>query len=67
MTAKRPKELKWIGKDLPDGRPIYFINDVEPRDYSEEETATLTDEQIAHALSSGLYGPEKPGKESDGK
>lgn len=55
MTPKRPKELKWIGKMLPDGRPIYFVNDVEPRDYTEQETDALTQDQLQSARSSGLY------------
>ena len=66
MTPKRPKELKWIGKELPDGRPIYFVHDVEPRDYTESETAELTQEQLQSARSSGLYrevhGADKPTK-----
>ena len=55
MTPKRPKELKWIGKNLPDGRPVEFVNDVEPRDYTESETAELTQDQLQSARSSGLY------------
>jgi len=55
MTPKRPKELKWIGKMLPDGRPMYFVNDVEPRDYTEQETDELTQDQLQSARSSGLY------------
>ena len=55
MTPKRPKELKWIGKTYGDGRPVEYINDVEPRDYSEEETAQLTQDQLASARRSGLY------------
>ena len=55
MTPKRPKELKWIGKELPDGRPVYFVNDLEPRDYTESETNELTQDQLQSARSSGLY------------
>lgn len=55
MTPKRPKALKWIGDMYGDGRPVQFINDVEPRDYNEEETAQLSQEQLASARHSGLY------------
>ncbi len=63
MTTKRPKELKWVGENYGDGRPVYFLNNVEPRDHSEEETAALSDEQINDALKSGLYEGDKPSKE----
>ena len=55
MPAKRPKALKWIGDNYGDGRPVNFINDVEPRDYTETETAELTNEQLTSARQSGLY------------
>lgn len=55
MSTKRPKALRWIGDMLPDGRPVAFIQIVEPRDHDEAETAALSDEQIALALHSGLY------------
>ncbi len=55
MTPKRPQELKWIGKNYGDGRPVEFIHDLEPRDHSEEETSALSQDQLASARSSGLY------------
>lgn len=66
MTPKRPKALKWTGDNLPDGRPIRFINDVEPRDYDEDETDALTQDQLQSARSSGLYR-EVPQSESKSK
>src|SRR4051812_122827 len=67
MTPKRPKELKWIGKTYGDGRPVEFINDVEPRDYDEAETAELSQDQLASARRSGLYrevAPPEPKKKT---
>lgn len=55
MTPKRPKALKWIGENLPDGRPVEFIQTVEPRDHDEDETAALTQEQLSAVRHSGLY------------
>lgn len=55
MPPKRPKALKWTGKHLPDGRPEMFINTVEPRDYDEDETALLNNDQLTDARHSGLY------------
>ena len=67
MTVKRPKELKWIGETYGDGRPVQFISNVEPRSFSPEETATLTDEQITSALQSGLYDAAETAKEGKGQ
>ena len=47
MTPKRPKTLKWIGNELPDGRPERFLEFVPPRDLTEEETDALTQDQLA--------------------
>jgi hypothetical protein len=55
MTPRRPKALKWIGDNLPDGRPVEFIQTVEPRDHDEDETAALTQEQLSAVRHSGLY------------
>lgn len=66
MTVKRPKALKWIGQNYGDGRPVEFINDVEPRDHSPEETDALSIDQISNALKSGLYEPVESGKEGKG-
>jgi hypothetical protein len=55
MAPKRPKALKWIGDNLPDGRPVAFIQTVEPKDYSEEEVAFLSNDQLTAARHSGLY------------
>ena len=46
MTPKRPKSLKWIGAELPDGRPERFLEFVPPRDLTEEETDALDQEQL---------------------
>lgn len=71
MTPKRPKELKWIGAGYPDGRPVEFIQIVEPKDHNEEETDALSNEQLAAARHSGLYEEihdkaGKTAKESEG-
>jgi hypothetical protein len=55
MAPKRPKALKWIGDNLPDGRPVAFIQTVEPKDYSEDEVAFLSNDQLTAARHSGLY------------
>lgn len=55
MTPKRPKALKWTGTMYGDGRPVEFINDLEPRDYDDAETAQLSQDQLASARRSGLY------------
>lgn len=47
MTPKRPQSLKWIGAELPDGRPERFLEFVPPRDLTEEETDALTQDQLA--------------------
>lgn len=69
MTAKRPKELKWIGKNYGDGRPVEFIQTVEPKDHNAEETDALSDDQLAAARHSGLYEEvhDKAGKPAEGK
>jgi hypothetical protein len=68
VTAKRPKALKWIGPMLPDGRPERYLDDVPPRDLSEDETDALTHEQLAiirqhHDLYKEVHAPE-PKKKS---
>ena len=55
MAPKRPKALKWIGDNLPDGRPVAFIQTVEPKDYSEDEVVFLSNDQLTAARHSGLY------------
>lgn len=46
MTPKRPKSLKWIGNELPDGRPERFYDDIPARDLTDEETDALSQEQL---------------------
>ncbi len=65
MSAKRPKELKWVGETYGDGRPVQFLQDLEPRDYTAAETEVLTDEQVTSALKSGLYDAAEPAKSKD--
>ena len=47
MTPKRPKSLKWVGNELPDGRPERYLEFVPARDLTEDETDALTQEQLA--------------------
>ena len=47
MTPKRPKSLKWIGAELPDGRPERYLEFVPARDLTEDETDALTQDQLA--------------------
>jgi hypothetical protein len=47
MTPKRPKSLKWIGEQYPDGRPAQYLDFLRPEDIDEDKTAELTQEQLA--------------------
>lgn len=51
MTPKRPKQLRWIGAMLPDGRPAQHLESygLPSRDLTPDETDALDQEQIALA------------------
>lgn len=51
MTPKRPKQLKWTGAMLPDGRPARHLEayGLPARDLTPDETDALSQEQLALA------------------
>lgn len=55
MTPKRPRSLKWIGEQYPDGRPARYLDFVPARDLDEEETDALSQEQLSSIRASDLY------------
>ena len=55
MTPKRPKSLKWVGAELPDGRPERYLEFVPPRDLDEAATDALDQDQLKAIRDSGLY------------
>ena len=58
----RPVRLTWVGEIRYDGLPVAHLGPygIAPSDLDEDATKALSDEQIALALSSGLYVADEP-------